>query len=98
MTPRSKVLGYGTIGRQKAMRLPRRLKALHALFPLAGGLVGILRAVVEVTVLAVLHPGQQLPLGGAVALELIGDDHPWHIGETLEQLTEEFLRSSPVLP
>ena len=36
----------------------------------------MLCAVVEGAVRAVRHPGQQLPRGGAVALELIGDDHP----------------------
>jgi len=35
---------------------------------------------------------QDLPLRGPVALQLIGDDHPWHILEPLEQLTQELLR------
>jgi hypothetical protein len=74
------VLGNRTIRCEKSLGVPRGLEPLHALLPLACGLVGILRAVVEVAMLAVLHPRLNLPLRGAVALELIGDDHPWHIG------------------
>jgi hypothetical protein len=52
----------------------------------------VLGAVVQIPVLAVLHPWEKLPLGRAVALELIRDDHAGDILTPFEQLTEERLR------
>jgi hypothetical protein len=70
------MLGNRPIRGEKPLRVSRGLESLHASFPLAGGLVGILRAIIEVAVLAVFYPGQDLPLRSAVALELISDDDP----------------------
>jgi hypothetical protein len=92
MTSWSEMLGDGTIRGEKALGVARRLKPLHAPFPLAGGLVGVLCAVVEVVVLAMLDPREDLALRGAVAFELVRNDHPWYIGQTLEQLAKECLR------
>src|SRR5919197_6016659 len=55
-------------------------------------------AVVEITALPVFHPGQDLALGRTVALELIRDDHPWHVLQALEQRAEKFLRGLLVAP
>src|SRR5215471_576641 len=52
----------------------------------------IFTAVVQITILAMLHPGQDLALRRTVTLELIGNDHPWHVLQPLEQLTEKLLR------
>jgi hypothetical protein len=41
--------------------------------------------------LAMFHIRQEIPLGGAVALQLVRDDHPGHVGQALEQLPEECL-------
>ena len=68
MPSRAKVLGNGTIRGQKALGLTRRFESLHAIFPLACGPMRILTAVVEITTLAMLHPGQYLALRRAVAL------------------------------
>jgi hypothetical protein len=87
----SKVLGDRPIRGEKPLRVPRGFKPLHALFALAGGLVGMLRTVVEVPMLAVLDPRQYLPLGRAIALELIRDDHPRDILTAFEELAEELL-------
>ena len=70
------MLGDGTIRGEKALGAARRLKPLHAPFPLAGGLVGVLCAVVEVVVLAMLDPREDRALRGAVAFELVRNDHP----------------------
>jgi hypothetical protein len=48
--------------------------------------------------LAVLHARQDFPLGRAIAFELIRDDHPWHVGQALEQLAEELLRGLLIPP
>src|SRR5262245_12870261 len=88
----AEVLGNGTIRGQKALGMTCRLKPLHAIFALPRRPVRILTAVVQITTLAVFDAGQDLALGRAVALELIGDDHPWYILEPLEQLTKKLLR------
>jgi hypothetical protein len=44
------------------------------------------------------HAREDLPCRRAVACELIGDDHPWHIAQALEQLAEERLSSFFVPP
>jgi hypothetical protein len=69
-----------------------RLKPLHAPLPLAGRLMGVFDAVVEVAVLAMFHPRQELALRGAIAVEFVGDDDPWHVGQALEELAEKLLR------
>src|SRR5262245_9561263 len=79
MPSRAKVLGNGTIRGQKALGVSRRLEPLHAICSLACRAMRILTPVVEVTTLTVFDPGQDLPLSRAVALQLIRDDHPWHV-------------------
>jgi hypothetical protein len=56
--------------------------------------VRIFRTVVEIAMLAMLHTRENLPLGCTLAFEFIRDDHPWHIGQSLEQLAEELLRGA----
>jgi hypothetical protein len=53
--------------------------------------MGVLRAVIEVAVLAMFHPRQNLPLCGTIALELVRDDHPWGILTSLKELPKELL-------
>src|SRR5882724_692334 len=48
--------------------------------------------------LAVLHPRQNLSRRRAIAFELVRDDHPWNVGQALEQLTEELLGGVLVPP
>jgi hypothetical protein len=71
------------------LRLPGGFEPLHAPFPLARRLVGILCPIVQVAVLAVFHAGHELPLRCPLARQLIRDDHPRDIAQTLEQLAEE---------
>src|SRR5215471_2993309 len=91
MPSRSKVLGNGAVGRQKTLGMSRRLKPLHAIFSLPCRAMRILTPVIEVAALAVFHPGQDLALRSAVALELISDDDAWHVLQPLEQLAEKLL-------
>ena len=68
------------------------LESLHAPLSLTGGLVGVLRAVIQIAVLAMFDAGQEFPLRGAVALELIGHDDPRHVLAPFAELAEELLR------
>src|ERR687888_986211 len=65
---------------------------------MARGAVGVLTAVVQIATLPVLHSRQDLALRRTVALELVRDDHPWHVLKPLEQLAEKLLRGVLVAP
>jgi hypothetical protein len=71
---------------------------LQAPLPLTRGLMRVLGAIVQIAMLAVLHPSQNLLLCGTIALELGRDDHPRDILATLEQLAGEFLGRVLVAP
>ncbi len=85
-------MGDRPIRGEEALGMPGGFKPLHAPLALAGGLVGILRAVVEVAVLAVLDARQHLPFCCTIAFQPIGDDDPWDVVAAFEELAEEFLR------
>src|SRR5262245_38963040 len=48
--------------------------------------------------LPMFYPWEQLPFGGPVALQFIGDDDPRHVGQLPEQLVEELLRRPLIAP
>ena len=79
MPTRAEVLHDGTIGGEESLGLARGLKPLHVSLALTCGLVRILSAIVEIPVLAMVHTREQFALGGCVALQFIGNDHPGHI-------------------
>ena len=80
MPTRTEVLGDGPIGGEEPLGVAGRLKPLHASLALAGGLMRVLCTVIEIAMLAMFHPWQDLALGGSVALEFIGDDHARDVG------------------
>jgi hypothetical protein len=43
------------------------------------------------------HSLENLAHSGTVALQLIGDDHPWQVHEPFEQLAKKLLRD-PLVP
>ena len=71
--------------------MARGFEPLHAPLPLTGRLMRVLGAIIEIPMLAMFHPGENLALSRTVASEFVGDDHPRHVGQTLEQLAEELL-------
>jgi hypothetical protein len=91
MSARAEVLGDGTIGREETLGLARGFEPLHTLLPLTGGLVRVLRAIIQRPVLAMFHPREDLSLGGSVALEFIDNDHARYVRQALEELAEELL-------
>jgi hypothetical protein len=92
MSARSEVLGNRTIHGEKPLCLTWGLELLHVPFPLPCGLVRVLIAVIEIAVLSVFHPRQDLPLGGPIAFEFIRDEHPWDVLTSLEEFAEKLLR------
>jgi hypothetical protein len=81
---RAERLGAGSIRGEEPLCMTRRFELLHVPLPLACGLVGNLRAVIELPVLAMLHPREDLLLCCAVALQLVGDDDPRPIRQPLQ--------------
>jgi hypothetical protein len=91
-------LGNGPIGGEEALGVPWRLEPLHAPFPLTHGLVGIFGAIVQVSVLAVFHSRQHLPLRRTVARQPIRDDHPWNVLASFQEFAKEGLRRLLITP
>ena len=80
MSVRAEVLRDGALGREEALRMARGFEPLHTALPLAGRLVGVLRPIVEIPMLAMFHAWEDLPLGGSIALEFVSDDHARYVG------------------
>jgi hypothetical protein len=59
---RAAVLGNGTIGGEKALGVPWRHEPLQTPRALTGGLMGVLGAVVQVTLLSLCYTRQDLAL------------------------------------
>jgi hypothetical protein len=66
--------------------------------PIAGRLMGVFRTIVEIAVLPMLDTGEEVPLRGPIAFQLVGDEHPWHVRQAFEPLTEELFGSMLVPP
>src|SRR5262245_59429106 len=92
------MLGDGTIGGEEPLGVSGGLKPLHPSLTLAGRLVGVLGAVIEISMLPMVHPRQEFPFGRPVAFQLASDEHPWHIGQPLQQLAKELLGGCLVSP
>ena len=88
----SEVLGNGSIRGQKARGMPRGRKRLHATLPLARRPMRVLTPVIERATLAMLHLWQYRTLRRTVALQLIRNDDPRHVLQSLQQLAEAWLR------
>jgi hypothetical protein len=92
MTSWTKVaIDEGVCG-QEALCLPRRLEALHLPFSAPRRSVRVLRSIVQVAALAVFDIGHQRTLCHPIAAELVGDENPRHILQSLQQPLKETLR------
>src|ERR1700757_2023358 len=83
---------------QEALRLPRRLEALHLPFSTPGRSMRVLHSIVQVAALAVFDMGHQRTLRHTIAAELVGNEDPRHILQTLQQPLEETLRGAGITP
>jgi hypothetical protein len=80
----TKMLGDRTRGGKESLGLAWGLKPLHAPLPLTGGLRGVLRSIVQIPMLAMFYPWENLALSGSIAFEFVGDNYSWHVGQSLE--------------
>src|SRR5262245_15762731 len=98
MPAEPEVLGDRARSGQEPLDVPRGFKPLHTLLPLAGGLMGVLGAVIEIAVLAMFDPWKNLALGGSIAFEFVGDDHTRDVRQAFQEFAEELLRGFLVAP
>jgi hypothetical protein len=90
------VLGDGTRSGTEPLGLTRRLNPLHTPLALPRRWMRVFCTVIEVAMLAMFYPWENLALGRAVALEFIGDEHARHGGYSFQEFVEELLRRSLV--
>ena len=69
-----------------------QLEPPHVPFSVSGGLVRVLRSIVELFVAAMIHAWHHCLFGGGVAVELVGRDHARHRALALQQLPEKSFR------
>jgi len=93
-----KNIGDLVVDGKEALDLPRRLEPLHDPLSSSGWLMGVFGPVVEAFVLSVLDARHDLPLGGGVALQLVGDEHTRCPTLSLEELAEQALGGLRVAP
>jgi hypothetical protein len=89
MSFRPEVSCHDAVHFEKTLRMLRRLEPLHPALPLPGRLMRVLRPIVQVPALPMSHSRQNYFLGGAVATELICNDHARPTSAALQQLPEE---------
>jgi hypothetical protein len=68
MPPQTEMLGDRAIGREKALSVAGGLEPLPPALPLPGWLVGVLRTIIQIAMLAMFHPGEDLSPGSTIAL------------------------------
>ena len=73
MPAEPEVLGDGTRSGKEALGVSGGLEPLHVSLPLTSWLMRILRAVVQIPMLAMVHSREELALGGSVALQFVSD-------------------------
>ena len=83
---------------QKLLDLSGRFEPLHDPFSFSDRKVGILGSVVQTLVLAVLDPRHDLSLRCAIALQLVGDQHPRRAALLLQELSHQALGCLLVTP
>jgi hypothetical protein len=85
---------------KKSLHLPWRLEAFHNPLSSSRRLVRVLCPIVEAFMLAVLDAGHDLPLGGSVAAQFVGDQHTRRPQLPFQKLAEQAfggLRVAPAL-
>src|SRR2546427_13161243 len=83
--------------REESLGVPERLEATHPPFPFPGGLMGILRPIIQPPLLLVLHRRHHFYLGRHIAAQFVGDDRSWDVLQSFQQLAQELL-GGPFVP
>ena len=68
MLARTEVLGNRAISGEELLSVAWGFKSLHPPFPLAGGLMRVLRPIIQISMLPMFHTREELALGSSIAL------------------------------
>jgi hypothetical protein len=71
-------------GRKKSLSLSRRFESTHPALSFAWGRVRVLGSVAQSLVSMAFHAGYDLYLGGGMAAEIVRDDRPWDVLQSLQ--------------
>jgi hypothetical protein len=71
-----------TMSRKEPLGLPRRLEASHLALSLPRWLMGDFSSTIQMPVLAMDNPGQQLSACDSIAAQLIGHDKTGNVAQT----------------
>jgi hypothetical protein len=96
MSFRSEMSSQDAMDFKKALRMLGRFEALHATLSLSSRLMGVLRAVVQIPALPMSYSRQHDFLGGAIAAQLVGDDHAGRPAGGAQELAKEAHSRKPV--
>jgi hypothetical protein len=92
VTSGPEVLRDQSIRGKEPLGLPWRLEPLHPPLALTGGLMRVLRPVVQIAVLPMFGAWEDLPLRRAIAPQFIGHNDSWDILTPFQELAKESLR------
>src|SRR5260370_32907526 len=79
------------VRRQKALRVVRRLEALHLPFPTPGWSMRDLSSIIQIAALPVFNIREQRALRHAIAAQFVGDEDTRRILQTFQQALEKAL-------
>ena len=74
---------------EKSLGVPRRFKTPHPSFALTRGLMGILRPVVQISMLSMDNAGHHDSLRGGIATKFVGDDHTRRSSRSPQQFAKK---------
>ena len=77
---------------KEVLSLFRRFESLHLPLSSPRRSMRVLGSIIQISALSVLDARKQLALSDAIAPQLVGHDHPWHVLQALQQPSEAQLR------
>jgi hypothetical protein len=96
MSFRPEMSSQNAVDFKKALRMFRRLEALHATLSLSSRLMGVLRAIVQIPALPMSYSRQHDFFGGTIAAQFVGDDHTGSPTGGAQELAKEAHSREPV--
>jgi hypothetical protein len=72
------------VHREEVLGLLGGFEPLHLPLSSSRWSMRVLGPIVQIAALSVLETGKQSTLSDAIALQLVGPDHPWYISQTLQ--------------
>ncbi|EFH80779.1 hypothetical protein Krac_1400 [Ktedonobacter racemifer DSM 44963] len=93
MSSRSEMVGDRSKGREEPLGVTWRCETSHRSFALSSRLMRVFCSIVQALVLPMFDARHDLPLGGCIAGEFVGDNDTRHVLESLQELAKELFGS-----